>query len=54
MHKVETENGTRFVCERYIETGRFPRDSEVEKIYSQYDDGWANTFQMQATALKNG
>ena len=49
---AKQENATRFVCERYIETGRFPRDSEVEKIYSQYDDGWANTFQMQATALK--
>ena len=49
---AKQENATRFFCERYVETGKFPRDSEIEKIYSQYDDGWANTFQMQATALK--
>ena len=47
---AKQENATRFFCERYVETGKFPRDSEIEKIYSQYDDGWANTFQMQATA----
>ena len=32
---AKQENATRFVCERYIETGRFPRDSEVEKIYEE-------------------
>ena len=46
------ENATRFVCEKFIETGKFPRDSEIEKIYPKFDDDWANTFQMQAKALK--
>ena len=29
-----------------------PPATEIEKIYEGYDDGWANTFEMQAKALK--
>jgi hypothetical protein len=46
------ENATRFVCEQVIEKGKFPRDSEIEKIYPKYDDEWYETFKMQAYALK--
>ena len=49
---AKQENATRLVCEKYIETGKFPRDSEIEKIYPNYDDGWSETFEMQAKALK--
>ena len=46
------ENATRFVCEEFIEKGRMPAGSEIEKIYPKYDDEWANTFDMVAKALK--
>ena len=46
------ENATRFVCEQVIEKGKFPRDSEIEKIYPKYDDEWYETFKMQSDALK--
>jgi len=46
------ENATRFICESVIEKGKFPRDSEVEKIYPKYDDEWYETFKMQSEALK--
>ena len=49
---AKQENATRLVCERFVETGKMPSDKEIEKIYSQYDDGWAQTFEMQALALK--
>ena len=49
---AKQENATRFVCEQVIEKGKFPRDSDIEKIYPQYDDGWYQTFKMQAEALK--
>ncbi len=46
------ENATRFICESVIEKNKFPRDSEVEKIYPKYDDEWYETFKMQSEALK--
>ena len=46
------ENATRFVCEQVIEKNKFPKDSEIEKIYPKYDDEWYETFKMQAYALK--
>src|SRR6056300_96304 len=49
---AKQENATRFVCEEVIEKNKFPRDSEIEKIYPQYDDDWYKTFKMQADALK--
>ena len=49
---AKQENATRFVCERFIEKNKMPSSKEIEKIYPKYDDGWAQTFEMQATALK--
>jgi len=49
---AKQENATRFVCEQFIENNKFPRDSEIEKIYPKFDDEWAKTFEMQAEALK--
>tara|TARA_B100000242_G_scaffold31622_1_gene18944 strand:+ start:702 stop:2072 length:1371 start_codon:yes stop_codon:yes gene_type:complete len=49
---AKQENATRFVCEQVIEKGKFPRDSEIEKIYAKYDDEWYETFKMQSDALK--
>jgi hypothetical protein len=49
---AKQENATRFICESVIEKGKFPRDSEVEKIYPKYDDDWYETFKMQSEALK--
>lgn len=49
---AKQENATRFVCEQFIESNKFPRDNEIEKIYPKFDDGWSETFKMQATALK--
>ena len=49
---AKQENATRFVCERFIENNKMPSSKEIEKIYPKYDDGWAETFEMQATALK--
>ena len=42
------ENATRFVCEQFIEKGKMPPGNAIEKIYPKFDDGWAQTFQMQA------
>lgn len=55
MNAQETakqENATRFVCEHYIEKGKMPPVKSIQKIYPSYDEGWATTFEMQATALK--
>ena len=55
MNAQETakqENATRFVCEHYIEKGKMPTAKSIQKIYPNYDEGWATTFEMQATALK--
>ena len=55
MNAAETakqENATRFVCEHYIEKGKMPTAKAIQKIYPNYDDGWATTFEMQASALK--
>ena len=49
---AKQENATRLVCEHFIEKGTMPPATEIEKIYEGYDDGWANTFEMQAKALK--
>jgi len=49
---AKQENATRFVCEQFIEKGKMPPGNAIEKIYPKYDDGWAQTFQMQAEALK--
>jgi len=49
---AKQENATRFVCENFVENGKMPNDGDIEKIYPAYDDGWAQTFEMQATALK--
>ncbi len=50
---AKQENATRFVCEQFIEKGKMPPGNAIEKIYPKYDDGWAQTFQMQAEALKS-
>jgi len=50
---AKQENATRFVCEQFIEKGKIPTGKEIEKIYPKYDDGWADTFKMQAEALKD-
>ena len=55
MNAAETakqENATRLVCEHYIEKGKMPPAKLISKVYSGYDDGWAKTFEMQASALK--
>tara|TARA_B110000438_G_C15751266_1_gene623105 strand:- start:48 stop:1418 length:1371 start_codon:yes stop_codon:yes gene_type:complete len=55
MNAAETakqENATRLVCEHYIENGKMPPAKLISKVYSGYDDGWAKTFEMQASALK--
>ena len=49
---AKQENATRFVCEQFIEKGKMPPGNAIEKIYPKYDDTWAQTFQMQAEALK--
>ena len=46
------ENATRFICEQFIEKNKFPKNSEIEKIYPDYDEDWHNTFTLQATTLK--
>ena len=46
------ENATRFICEQFIEKNKFPKNSEIEKIYPGYDEDWHNTFTLQATTLK--
>ena len=46
------ENATRFVCEQFIEKGKYPTNSKIEKIYPDYDEDWHNTFTLQATTLK--
>ena len=46
------ENATRFICEQFIEKGKYPKNSEIQKIYPGYDEDWHNTFTLQATTLK--
>jgi hypothetical protein len=46
------ENCTRLFCEVYNETGKFPDDESIKKIYPNYDDFWYETFKMQAIAIK--
>lgn len=55
MNAAETakqENATRLVCEHYIEKGKMPTAKAIQNVYAAYDDGWATTFEMQASALK--
>jgi|TARA_B110000438_G_C15768580_1_gene630785 hypothetical protein len=56
MNAAETakqENATRLVCEHFIEKGKMPTAKVISAVYSAYDDGWAKTFEMQASALKS-
>lgn len=48
------ENGSRFVFEKFIETGKMPSISEIEK--NEYPDmpaKWYTTYELQAKALKD-
>ena len=52
---VETalqENGTRLYCEHFIEKGKFPKASELKKVYPKADDNWIETFESQAKSVK--
>jgi len=49
---AKQENATRFVCEKYIETGRMPAVVDISKIYSDVDEEWEETFAKQAFSLK--
>ena len=49
---AKQENATRFVCEKFIETGRMPAVVDISKIYPDVDDEWEETFAKQASSLK--
>lgn len=46
------ENGSLLYFQHYIETGKFPSDKEIRKIYPKATDDWITSFETQSVKLK--
>ena len=50
---ADQENATKFVCESLIEKGSFPKFEDVQRIHSNVDDDWIDSYQASALQLKD-